>query len=188
MSTYESVADAKAQAAEYFGFAAGEDIPITLPDGTVEKFNVPFPGMLDDDQQERWDALQFEIDQCDRRPDLVIPDHKITHKSKTTEGERVVETEDDEFVPGRTVRGQPILPYQRTADGVTERLTPSYNARQAIALWGEDGYERFRSGGGVSRLIGLLQTKMQREFEERQAADPKSGGGVGDLEAVPERD
>ncbi|MGE2733852.1 hypothetical protein [Mycolicibacterium vaccae] len=190
MSQYSSVADAKAQAAEFFGFAAGEDIPITLPDGTVEKFNVPFPGLLNDDQQERWDELQFEISQCDRHPDVVIPDHKLTHKVTEhagTENERIEETE--QFVPGRTVRGQVIVPYQKTKeDGTVELLKPGYNARLAIALWGEDRYERFRANGGESRLISLLQQKMQQEFNDRKASDPKSGGGAGGVGEVPEAD
>lgn len=187
---YHSVADAKAQAALHFGFASGEDIPVTLEDGTVEKFNVPFPGMLTDDQQERWDALQFEIEQCDRHPDIVIPDHVNTHKVTErpgTEDERVEET--TQFEPGRTIRGQLRQPYRKTkADGTVELLKPGYNASLAIALWGEDGYARFRSGGGESRLIGLLQSKMQQQFEEREKSDPKSVGGTGDLEAVPEAD
>lgn len=196
---YGSVQDAAAQTAEYFGFPTGEDIPVTLPDGTVEIFTVPFPGMLDDDQQERWDDLQLEIEQCDRFPDLVIPDHKLVHKeivgqrvitkgdTVTTETDCVIENET--FEPGRTIRGQVIQPHQKTQpDGTVKRLSPSYSARLAIALWGEEGYARFRSGGGQSRLIGLLQTKMQREFEERKKTDPKSGGRAVTVDSVPEAD
>lgn len=196
---YDSVEDAKAQAAEFFGFPTGEDIPITLPDGTVEIFTVPYPGTLNDEQQDRWNQLQFEIDQCDRDPDAVIPDHKLTRKeavgSRTiTEGEKVttetdVVVEDETFVPGTTIPGQPILPYRKTnADGVTELLTPNYNARVAIALWGEERYGVFRANGGESRLIVLLQTKMRRELEERQKRDSKSDGSPDAVGEVSEAD
>lgn len=187
MTEYASVAEAKAQAAEYFGFAAGEDITVTLPDGSTETFNVPFPGMLDDDQQERWDALQFEVEQCDRYPDVVIADHKLTHTITDADGK--VEAR-EEFVPGRTIQGRVKLPYRRTLpDGTVQReILPSFAVRQAIALWGEDGYARFKSGGGQSKLIGMLQTKMQQQFEERQKSDSKSAVGAGVPEAVPEAD
>lgn len=185
MTEYKSVADAKAQAAEFHGFAEGEYIPVTLSDGTVEKFHVPFPGLLDDDQQERWDELQFEVEQCDHHPDVVIPDHKLNHK--VTEGDRV--EENDTFVPGRTITGQLIQPYRKTQpDGTVELMKPGYNARVAIAMWGEEGYARFKSGGGESRLISMLQTKMQREYEERQSSDPKSGGSAAAVPPVPEAD
>lgn len=197
-SGYDSIEEAKAQAAEYFGFPTGEDIRITI-DGKVEVFNVPFPGTLSDEQQEAWNALQFEIDQCDRFPDVVIPDHKLTRKeiigSRTvTEGEKVTtETdcvvENEQFVPGSTIRGQLILPYRKTqADGTVTLMSPSYNARVAIALWGQERYDLFKANGGESRLISLLQTKMQQELEERQKSDSKSDGSAGGVDEVSEAD
>ncbi|UXA19553.1 hypothetical protein [Mycobacterium sp. SMC-4] len=187
---FASVEDAKAQVAEYFGFALGVPIPITLPDGTVEEFVVPYPGMLGAEQRKRWNRLQFEIKQCDRYPDKVVPDHKLTHKvveNAGTENERVEETES--FIPGYTERGALILPHQKTLpDGTVELMEPDYESRVAIAFWGEDGYERFLSGGGDPYMINLIQSKMQREFEERQAADPKSGSGAGSVAEVPEAD
>ncbi|WP_218014516.1 hypothetical protein [Mycolicibacterium palauense] len=198
-SGYDSIEDARAQAAEYYGFPVGEDIRLTLPDGTVETFTVPFPGMLTDEQQERWDELQFEIEQCDRHPDIVIPDHKLTHRDAvgervTAKGDHVTtETdcviEDETFEPGRTIRGELLIPYRKTEpNGEATLLQPPYNARVAIALWGEERYKLFRDNGGQSRLIGLLQTKMQREFEERKSSDPKSRDSDGDLDSVPETD
>lgn len=198
-SGYDSIEDAKAQAAEFFGFPTGEDIRIKLEDGTVEVFTVPFPGTLSDAQQERWNQLQFDIDQCDRYPDVVVPDHKLTRTEKVgertiTEGEKVttetdVVIEDETFVPGQTMQGQLIQPYRKTQpDGSVKLMEPPYNARVAIALWGEERYAVFKANGGESRLINLLQQKMQRELEERQKADTKSAGSTGGVDEVSEAD
>ncbi|OMC35496.1 hypothetical protein A5742_12565 [Mycolicibacterium fortuitum] len=183
-----SVEAAKAQAAEYFGFAASESIVLTLEDGSTKTFEVPNPALFDDDQQERWNQLQFEIQQCDRLPDIVIPDHKLRHKVTYVDGEEVhvgdeitggtVRVEESEtFVPARTIRGQLITPYQRTGeDGKVELIKPGYDARVAIALWGEEGYAVFKANGGNSRLVGLIWNRMTREAAEREAADSKSDG------------
>lgn len=183
-----NVEAAKAQAAEYFGFTASESIVLTLEDGTTKTFEVPNPALFDDDQQERWEQLQFEIQQCDRLPDIVIPDHKLRHKITYVDGEEVqvgdeitggtVRVEESEtFVPARTIRGQTISPFQRTGeDGKVELMKPGYDARCAIAMWGEEGYAVFKANGGNSRLIGLIWNRMSREAVEREAADPKSGG------------
>ena len=50
--------------ASYFGFAAS----VTIQAGD-EIFEIPNPGLLDDDQQERWEELQFEVEGCDRDDD-----------------------------------------------------------------------------------------------------------------------
>lgn len=183
-----SVEAAKAQAAEYFGFAASESIVLTLEDGSTKTFEVPNPALFDDDQQERWNQLQFEVQQCDRLPDIVIPDHKLRHKVTYVDGEEVhvgdeitggtVRVEESEtFVPARTIRGQLISPFQRTGDdGKVELMKPGYDARVAIALWGEDGYAVFKANGGNSRLVGLIWNRMTREAAEREAADSKSDG------------
>ncbi|QDK01120.1 tail assembly chaperone [Mycobacterium phage Purky] len=182
------VESAKAQAADFFGFIASEYITVTLPDGTVEKFEVPNPALLDDDQQERWNALQLRIQQCDRLPDIEIPAHKLRSKTTYVNGEEIrisaegeivggeVRVEDTEsFIPARTVRGQLIEPYQKTnEDGKVELMTPGYHAQCAIALWGEEGYQRFKSGKGNSRLINLIWQRMAQEGKSRSAADPKS--------------
>lgn len=183
-----SVEAAKAQAAEYFGFTASESIVLTLEDGSTKTFEVPNPALFDDEQQERWEQLQFEIQQCDRLPDIEIPNHKLRHKVTVVDGEEVrvgeeitggnVRVEESEtFVPARTIRGQLITPYQRTdADGQVELMKPGYDARVAIALWGEEGYAVFKANGGNSRLIGLIWNRMTREAAEREAADSKSDG------------
>ncbi|MGJ6126195.1 hypothetical protein QN239_26820 [Mycolicibacterium sp. Y3] len=57
--------------AQFFGFTAS--VAITTVDGTV--FHIPNTALLDDDQQERWEALQFDLERCDRDDDgeLISP-------------------------------------------------------------------------------------------------------------------
>lgn len=160
-----SVKEAKEQAAEYFGFAASTYIQVES--GKV--FEIPNPGLMDDDQQERWEELQFEIEQCDREADLHIPEQKL---------------EDGTVLAARTVPGDLLEPYRK--DG--EIMKPPYNVRLAIALWGEDGYREYKAGGGIANQIGLEWVRMNREYQERVKKDPKSDGGGPALAVVPQSD
>jgi hypothetical protein len=60
-----SVKEAKERAADYFGFAASTLIQLST--GNVTE--IPNPNILDDDQIERYEELQFQLEKCDRRPD-----------------------------------------------------------------------------------------------------------------------
>jgi len=156
-----SAQKAREQAAEYFGFAASVDIEIN-----GEIFEIPNQSLLDDDQQERINDLTSEIERiCDREDDIEIPEHTM---------------DDGTVIPARTLRGEVKRPY--TVNG--EPLKPAYNTRVAIALFGQERYERFKAGGGRSNQIGLIWGRMNREFEERLKADPKSAAGVGDSAAL----
>ncbi|MHA3020136.1 hypothetical protein ACXPWS_07650 [Mycobacterium sp. BMJ-28] len=46
--------------ADYFGLA---------PSVIVGDFEIPNPALLDDDQQDRWEALQFDLERCDTDDD-----------------------------------------------------------------------------------------------------------------------
>ncbi|QPO16633.1 tail assembly chaperone [Mycobacterium phage KashFlow] len=159
-----SIKEAQEQAAEYFGFTAGYQIQVG-----DEIFEIPNPGLLDDDQQQRWEELQFKLEKCDREDDVVIPPYTL---------------EDGTTVPQRTIKGELKTPYQ--IDG--ELMRPPYNVQLAIALWGEEAYERFKAGGGRSNLIPLQWARMNREFQERVDADPKSAGSDGEMDGVSEGD
>ena len=148
---------AREQAAEYHGFAAGVEIQIG-----DEIFEIPNRSLLDDDQQERVNELDYRIQRdCDREDDIVIAEHT---------------TEDGIKYPAKTIRGDVKYPY--TVNG-GEPLKPAYNTQLAIALFGEDGYAKFKAGGGRSNQIALTWGQMNREFEARQKKDPKSDGGIG---------
>lgn len=146
---------AREQAAEYHGFAASVEIEIG-----DEIFEIPNPSLMDDDQQERFNDLNAEIERiCDREDDIEIPEHT---------------TEEGSVFPARTLRGELKQPY--TVDG--EPLRPAYNTRLAVVLFGEEGYKRFKAGGGRSNQIALIWGQMNREFEARQKLDAKSDGSV----------
>ncbi|SDD58723.1 hypothetical protein SAMN04488581_2603 [Mycolicibacterium neoaurum] len=154
-----SVEEAKEQAADYFGFA--ESVIIKTNNG---KFEIPNPGLLTDEQQQRYDELQADVATCDTKEVMVPiydteiirdPDGTIRTVNKKV-GER---SEDITLIPHRK-------------DG--NLVKPPYNVRLAIALWGEDGYERFKTGGGIANQIGLEWTRMNQEYQERMESDPKS--------------
>lgn len=160
----KSMQEAREQAAEYFGFSAG----VTLQVGD-EKFEIPNPGMLSDDQQERYNKLLHDMrTRYDRENSFNIPDQTL---------------EDGTFVPGRVIPGELIEPH--CIDG---ELLPPYWARIGVVLWGEEGYKKFRAAGGSSSQINLEWGRMNREFAERVESDPKSDGSAGSLESVPTGD
>jgi hypothetical protein len=156
-----SVEEAKAQAADYFGFTASTYIRVDS--GKV--FEIPNPGLLDDDQQERWEQLQFDLESCDREPEIVIPEQKL---------------DDGTVLPSRTLPGDLIMPYRK--DG--ELLKPPYAVRLAQALFGEDGYREYKGGGGIANQISVEWARMNKQYQERVEQDPKSAGSVSAVETV----
>lgn len=160
-----STREAKEQAAEYFGFTAS--VFIQIEGGKV--FEIPNPGLMDDDQQERWEEMQFDLEKCDRDPDVEIAGRTA---------------DDGTIVPGATIPGEIMVPYR--IDG--KLLKPPYNVRLAIALFGEEGYKEYKSGGGIANQIALEWARMNREYQERVTADPKSDGHGPALEVVPAAD
>lgn len=160
---------AKQQAAEYFGFAASAFIQVK--GGKV--FEIPNPGLLDDDQQARWEALQFELEQCDREPGVELPPRTIIGD----DGEKIE-------VPGTSIPGDYKVPYRING----ELLSPPYNVRLAIALFGKEGYEEYKAGGGISNQIALEWARMNKEYQERLAEDPKSAGSLSEMEDLPKGD
>lgn len=155
----KSVQEAKEQAADYFGFTASAFIQTS--DGKV--WEIPNPGLMDDDQQERWEELQFILEGCDR--------DEIVIQATATEPERKYE-------------GELLTPYRK--DG--ELLKPPYNVRLAQCLFGDKGYKEYKAGGGIANQIALEWARMNREYQERVSVDPKSDGNGPTLEVVPAGD
>lgn len=147
--------EAREQAAEAGGFLAS----ITITAGGVD-YEVPQRGLLDDDQREAMDALEFASQSWDREVDV-----EITRADNST----------------YTVPGNLKLPYQK--DG--KLVKPTYSVQVAIALWGKEKYETYKRNGGqasdVTATLALLDRIVQRR--ERGTgdaqADPKSVGGDG---------
>lgn len=154
-----SVADAKEQAADYFGFAASVTI-----ETTNGSFEIPNLGLLDDDQQERYDELQAMIDTYDK--ESVTTSEYDTDVTRDPDG--TIRTSTKKV--GEKTEQVVILPHRK--DGVV--VKPPYNVRLAIALWGEDGYQKFKAGGGSSSQISLEWARMNKEYQERMESDPKS--------------
>ena len=157
----KSVQEAKDQAAEYFGFTASAFIQ--TKDGKV--WEIPNPGLMDDDQQERWEELQFYVEGCDRDPDVVTPEMTLP---------------DGTVVPEQRLEGDVMVPYR--IDGAL--LKPPYNVRLAIVLFGEDGYKAYKEGGGIANQIALEWARMNKEYQERVTADPKSDGSDSEVEDI----
>lgn len=158
-----SVQDAKDQAAEYFGIASG----VTIQAGN-QTFEIPNPGLLNDDQQERWEELQFELEACDREPDIEIAESTLP---------------DGTTIPARVIPGEVKRPYRIQG----QLMKPSYNVRLAQVLFG-DRYDAFKEAGGSGNQVGLIWAKMNDEFQKRVEADPKSGGSDSTVEDVPAGD
>lgn len=155
-----SPAEARDQAAEYLGFTASTKI--VLESGEV--FEIPNPGLLDDDQQERFEELQAELDTFDH-DEVEVPVVEYTVETRadgTTFSEPKV-------VGHRKERVLITNPHRK--DG--KPVKPPYNVRLAIALWGKERYERYKAGGGLANQIALEWTRMNREFMEKSQQDPK---------------
>lgn len=146
--------DAREQAAEYLGFVASERI--RTADGTV--FEIPNPSLLDDDQQSRYDQLQFDTESWECHPDILDDKGEVK------------------------VRGSLKEPHRK--DGV---LVENYNIQLAKAIFG-DRYDAFRAAGGRANDVAVIWWKMNKALADRRREDSKSGSGAAGLAAVPDPD
>ncbi|SRX93560.1 hypothetical protein MSP7336_01799 [Mycobacterium shimoidei] len=162
------LAQAAEQADEYDSFVK----PIRIRTKSGKVFEVPHPTQLDDEQQEAFDELQYEANQCDRWPDVEVPETTTTHPDGSVT-----------VIPKHIERGDFISPYQK--GGV--RMRPGYNIRLAKIYFG-DRYEEFKAAGGRSNDLALALRRAADEMRERQAADSKSAGGGVSVEKVPNTD
>lgn len=152
---------AREQAAEFLGFMAS--VPIDLGGGkTIE---VPNPSLLDPEQQDRYDQLEFECESLDRHPAPVNEDG-------------TPKIGDD----GLPVKGAVMVPHR--VDG---NRVENYETRLAKALFGAD-YEAFIEAGGYPSQVGFHWAEMRRTLEEREKADDKSVGSDTPVVDVPEAD
>ena len=167
-----SPSEAREQAAEYFGFAASEYIKVG-----GEQFEIPNPGLMDDEQLERYEELQDSLRHFDH--------DEIERRSAIT-GEVIVHP-----VTGLPVVDKVLIEPHRKGG---ELVRPPYAVRLAIALWGQDGYDRYvekcKAAGEKpnSAIIPVVWRKMQRQFSERLAQDSKSADRADGDEAVPDGD
>jgi len=152
--------DALEQLAEYWGFDGS--FPIKVSDGAV--FWVPTMGAMDDDQLARYQELQHSLRGFD---------HEEVEVRNPITNDVIINPKTGAPLVNRVI----IQPHQK--DGVL--VKPPYEVRLCVALWGKQGYERYKAGGGRAALVPLIWRRMEREFDRRLAEDPKSGrGAVGD--------
>jgi hypothetical protein len=140
MATPVSPEEAREQAAEYLGMLAS--VKIQIEGGKI--FEVPNPSLLDNDQQQRYDELQFSLEDLDRWPDV-----------KDAEGNVIR-------------RGEPLEPHRKG-----KKLVESYNVRLAKVLFGDEGYKQFWAGGGRANDIAVIWFQMQKKLTEAAKQDPK---------------
>lgn len=185
-----SLDDAREQADEHQGFLRSGKVTAHK---TGEEFTIPNLQLLDDDQQAEYDKFIHELQQCDRYPDVEVPEQVVPERViKTTDpetGEVTETTVKEHTVPARTIRGDFIEPYQKTQpDGTVKLIEPPYNVRMTQILLGKEGYKRFKAAGGRSSDVRQELLRMKRETEERMRQDSKSGAGAGEVESVPNAD
>lgn len=145
---------ARDQLAEYFGFASHDTIT-----AGGEKFVIPNPSLLDEDQQERYDEVQHQLRKFAH--ETIVIRNAITN-------EVVVDPKTGEPLTDRVL----IEPHE-DADG--NLIKPPYWSRVLKAVIGGDEYARFVKQGGRPNQFRLVWSKMQREMLERAASDAKSG-------------
>jgi len=162
--------EAREQAAEAIGFLAS--IEIELPSGEVVE--IPQRGMLDDEQREKLNELELETESWDRHDDTIIPEFRLKDKDGN----------ETDVLPARTVRGELKIPYRKNGDPIK----PAYPVRVAVAILGEEGYKRFKAGGGRASDVTAVMAQLDKRIEEREKVDPKSVGGDDDLAAVADGD
>lgn len=170
----QTLDDAREQADEHDGFLRSGKVKARK---TGKVYTIPNLQLLDDDQQQAYDRYIHELQQCDRYPDVQVPERTI----KTTDPETGEVTETT--IAGHTLRGDFIEPYQK--DG--KLIEPPYNVRLTQILLG-DKYEEFKNGGGRSADVRQELLRMKRETEERVRNDSKSRDGAGAVEDVSDAD
>lgn len=126
---------------------------LDLGDGG-SRLRIPNQQLLPPEIKKRMDLLRIEFEDCDREEDV-------------------------ELTNGNIIKGPYLDPRRRGG----ELVEPSYEVGLAIALWGEDGYERFAVAAAKldppigPGIIGMVWAKMDDQFEHRQREDHKSYRG-----------
>lgn len=112
-----------------------------------QDYEVPQRGLLDDDQAERMNELDLEAETWDREEDITISD---------------------------TTRPGPLKrPYRKNG----KLIKPSYAVRVAVALWGQEVYDRYKNAGGRATDVTAALAMLDRRVEEREKIDSKSVAG-----------
>lgn len=162
---------AREQAEAYESLLQGHKLQ--LCDGTtVDVPPHPELGLLDDDSQDAYEALLFEVDtEYDREPDVIIPEHEALDRDGKKTGA---------IIPEETIRGRLKTPYRKEG----KRVTPPHTVRVVQAALGESEYARLRAGGKSAGDVWRLWSKQLLEVQLRQGRDHNFREGSDVLEDV----
>lgn len=172
----EAAREAREQAAAYDSLFSEQEIE--LEDGT-KLMIPPHPdfGMLDDDEMDAYEELQFKLDtEYDRFPDVYIPEQKL--KDPTTGKENGV------VIPADTQRGELMRPFR-----IKDQLVKPPHSRQIVmAALGEVKYKQLKEGGRSAADVWRIWGRQGVAAKARQAADPFPDGSPQPLASVSEAD
>ena len=146
---------------------------LKLDDGTVIVVP-PHPNlrMFEDDAQAELEALEVDIQEnCDREPDIFIPEQTVKGKDGH-----------DITLPAETRQGALKTPYRKNK----KVLKPPYSVQVAIIALGKEQYDKLRAGTiggrrGSAADVWRHWNEQGTDIMERADADPKSEGSSGDL-------
>lgn len=158
------------QSAEYWGVELYKEYQV---DGEV--LQLCHPEYFDDDTQAAYDSLMLEAESWDHE-DVPVYD---------AFGRQVL---DQDGTP-KTV-SQLKTPHRKT-DG-DKTVLKNFNVELCKAIWGKEGYGKFKAAGGSANQVAVDVREMQTEFQklvrERLKADPKSRDGVAVAEGSSDSD
>jgi hypothetical protein len=131
-------------------------IPLELSDGSILELP-PHPnlGMLDDEQQEAYEELMFEMESYDREPDIIFKEQTLPSGT---------------IVPQEVRRGELKTPYRK--DGAL--VKPPHRTRVVQVALGEKAYARLLEGGKGAVDVWRCWHEQMMRITERQASDSKS--------------
>lgn len=159
------------QSAEYWGVDLFKEYDV----GGGETLELYHPEYFDDDTQEAYDELMLEVETWEHE-DIPVYD---------AFGRPVV---DPDGSPKTT--SQLKTPHRKLVDGKPSRR--NFNIEVCKAIWGEEGYKKFKASGGSANQVAVDLREMQIEFQklarERLKADPKSRDGVAAAGGLSDRD
>lgn len=170
LTTAGPAVEAREQAKAYNSLFANQKI--ILDDGTELEIP-PHPDfqMLDDDRQEAFEELLFEVESYDREPDIFIPEHFRKDRDGNDTGP---------LQPAETIRGRLLNPLRK--DGVL--MKPPLVVRKVIAAIGEAKYAQLKAGGRCAADVWRVWSVQGMEVRARQAIDSKSNGSSVDMVSV----
>jgi hypothetical protein len=151
---------ARDQADAYGSVFAPTPLELSYPDGSSEIVSIPpHPNlnMLNDEHQEAYEELLFEVESYDRDPDVYIPQQTL---------------DSGVILPEETRKGRVLLPHRKGG----ELVKPPHSVRVVQVCLGEELYAKLRRAGKNAADIWAIWNQQGLDLANRADADPKSNG------------